>query len=577
MSKEEIKKIKDSDAAKEAAERLRSDAAELDVTDVRAAAAEYARYLKDKGLRPGDDAFEMPEKPSAKRPLRRRKLKRIKIKPYEKCGRGVRFLSAAIDLKDKAQISLDDVLVENGKKFAKATHEITSTYRNTRRAIGAALLAVTVISAAILIIFDRFTVYKYAYNGKVLGYVKEQEEVTDVLEIAGEKLTQNTGRSLDIDFVPNQNVTFNLVDSGGKSLDDSDTAVNKLIYMTDIETEAYGVYDGDDLVAIVKDNEDAEELLNETMEELSTTDPGMRLVSAEFGNPLDIKPLNVFLTSVQDSESARKQMTEGGQMEIYHIVEEGENIDSLSADYAVEKSDIYDESNTEIAIEPEQGDKVCIHRTVDPVHVKMVETGRVKEVVEFKTVKQESDLYYKGDTYVQQEGRNGYQTFEGTITKEGGVETDREGQVIEEQPKVRDKIILVGTAERPKTAPTGTYAMPIDRYTLTSPYAWRWGRMHTGLDMAAPVGTPIYATDGGTVIRSQYYSSYGNCIDIDHGNGRVTRYAHCSKLLVSVGEQVYQRQNIALVGSTGHSTGPHLHFEVILNGSTVDPAPKLGI
>lgn len=508
---------------------------------------------------------------------KRRKARKIKVKPFEKRSRGVRFLSAAIDIRDRAQIKADESAAELGKNFAKSMHDIAASYRNSRRTLGAALLAVAVIAASILIIFDRFTVYEYAYNGKVLGYVKEQEEVTDVLGIAGEKLTENSGSSLDIEFVPNQNITFNLVDSRDRSLDDSDTAVNKLVYMTDIETEAYGVYDGDDLKAIVKSNEDAENLLNETMNVLSTPDQGMELVSAEFGNPLDIKPLNVLLTSVQDNTSARQQMVEGGEMEIIHIVEDGENLESLARDYAVESDSIFDENKEELVNEPEVGDKVHIHKTVEPVSVKMTETGRIKEVVEFKTIKKESDKYYKGDTIVEQEGRDGYQTFEGTITKEGGVEVDRQGEVIEEQPKVRNKIILVGTAERPKTAPTGTYAMPIGAYTLTSTFGPRWGRMHTGLDMAAPTGSPIYASDGGTVVRAGYNGGYGNCVDIDHGNGRVTRYAHCSRLLVSVGEQVYQRQNIALVGSTGNSTGPHLHFEVILNGSAVNPAPKLGL
>ncbi|MBP3895828.1 MAG: peptidoglycan DD-metalloendopeptidase family protein [Mogibacterium sp.] len=520
---------------------------------------------------------EIPGKFSLKKKPGRRKPRKVKIKPFEKEGKGVRFLSAAIDIRDRAQIKVDESAAELGKNFAKSIHDIAASYRNSRRTMGAALLAIAVIAASILIIFDRFTVYEYAYNGKVLGYVKEQEEVTDVLGIAGEKLTENSGSSLDIEFVPNQNITFNLVDSRDRSLDDSDTAVNKLVYMTDIETEAYGVYDGDDLKAIVKSNEDAENLLNETMNELSTPDQGMELVSAEFGNPLDIKPLNVLLTSVQDNTSARQQMVEGGEMEITHIVEDGENLESLARDYAVESDSIFDENKEVLVNEPEAGDKVHIQKTVEPVSVKMTETGRIKEVVEFKTIKKESDKYYKGDTIVEQEGRDGYQTFEGTITKEGGVEVDRQGEVIEEQPKVRNKIILVGTAERPKTAPTGTYAMPIGAYTLTSTFGPRWGRMHTGLDMAAPTGSPIYASDGGTVVRAGYNGGYGNCVDIDHGNGRVTRYAHCSRLLVSVGEQVYQRQNIALVGSTGNSTGPHLHFEVILNGSAVNPAPKLGL
>ena len=95
--------------------------------------------------------------------------------------------------------------------------------------------------------------------------------------------------------------------------------------------------------------------------------------------------------------------------------------------------------------------------------------------------------------------------------------------------------------------------------------------------MAAPIGTPIYASDGGTVITSGYSGAYGMCIDIDHGNGYVTKYGHCSKLLVNVGEKVYQGQQIALMGSTGRSTGSHLHFEIIQNGSRIDPEPKLGI
>ena len=174
-------------------------------------------------------------------------------------------------------------------------------------------------------------------------------------------------------------------------MDDSDVAVNKFVYMTDIEVEAYGVYDGDKLVAIVKTNEDAENLLNDTMTELSTPDQGMTLVSAEFAYPLDIKPLNVLLTSVQDNTSAREQMTKGGEMEIYHIVEDGESITSLAADYGVTAENIYDDSNLNVATAVETGDKVCIHNTVDPVSVKMVESGRVKEVVEFKTEGEKQD------------------------------------------------------------------------------------------------------------------------------------------------------------------------------------------
>lgn len=587
------------------AEKAETKEAELQVEDVRAAALAYAKYLKEKGLKPGDATFTTPEelgidtsaeeeageeaekaeeiavkeeKAKDIRTIKRhRKIKTPKIKPYEKRSGGVKFLSAAIDGGDKLQDGIDAAFTNAAKDFAKQTHAIAKSYRNTRRTIGAALLTIGVICSAMLIIFDRFTVYEYAYNGKVLGYVKEQEEVTDVLKIAGEKLTENSGRKNQITFEANQNVTFNLVDSRNKSLDDADAAVNKFVYMTDIESQAFGVYDGDNLVAIVKSFEDAQQLLEDAMAELSRPDQGMDLVSNEFVNKLDIRELNVLLTSIQSNNIARSQMTQGGEMEIYHIVEEEETQASICADYSVKPEDIFDETNSEIVTEFNKGDKICIHKTVEPVEVLMVERGRMKETIEFKTVKQESDEYYKGDTYVEQEGRDGVQIFEGTITKKSGEVIEREEDNIETIREVQDKIILVGTAERPKTAATGVFAMPIERYTITSGFGARWGRLHRGIDFAAPTGTPIYASDGGTVIVSGISGGYGYCIDIDHENGKVTRYGHCSKLLVGVGEKVYQGQNIGLVGSTGNSTGAHLHFEIIVNGSPLDPMPFLGL
>lgn len=97
-----------------------------------------------------------------------------------------------------------------------------------------------------------------------------------------------------------------------------------------------------------------------------------------------------------------------------------------------------------------------------------------------------------------------------------------------------------------------------------------------GQDMAKAAGSAIKAADGGTVLFAGWSGSYGYMVDIDHGGGFTTRYAHCSDIYVSVGEKVYQGKIIAAVGSTGVSSGPHLHFEVRKYGSVVNPASYIG-
>ena len=106
---------------------------------------------------------------------------------------------------------------------------------------------------------------------------------------------------------------------------------------------------------------------------------------------------------------------------------------------------------------------------------------------------------------------------------------------------------------------------------VVSGYGMRWGRLHEGIDITASTGTPIWAAAGGTVIHAGWLGGYGNLVVVDHGNGLATAYAHASAILVGVGQQVSQGETLSLVGSTGNSSGPHLHFEVRVNGVAVDP------
>ncbi len=106
---------------------------------------------------------------------------------------------------------------------------------------------------------------------------------------------------------------------------------------------------------------------------------------------------------------------------------------------------------------------------------------------------------------------------------------------------------------------------------VVSGYGLRWGRLHEGIDIAASTGTSIWAAAAGTVIYAGWLGGYGNLVVVDHGNGLSTAYAHASAILVAVGQTVSQGETLSLVGSTGNSSGPHLHFEVRVNGVAVDP------
>lgn len=138
--------------------------------------------------------------------------------------------------------------------------------------------------------------------------------------------------------------------------------------------------------------------------------------------------------------------------------------------------------------------------------------------------------------------------------------------------EIPDNFNRTVSPELPPLAPPDTYlpeGVPAFGYiwpaagTLTSQYGWRWGRMHKGIDVAGPIGTPIVAAQEGIVTFAGWNSGgYGNLVDIKHSDGSLTRYAHNHRILVRKGQQVNQGQQIAEMGSTGYSTGPHLHFEI---------------
>lgn len=181
----------------------------------------------------------------------------------------------------------------------------------------------------------------------------------------------------------------------------------------------------------------------------------------------------------------------------------------------------------------------------------------------------DNDSWYTTERVVRQQAVAGHHEVTVQITSKNNTETGREmiheNVMLEPVPEIIEK----GTQTPP------TYIKPITGGTLTSTFKWRWGRMHKGIDWAVPTGTAVRASCGGTVVSAGWSSSYGYCITLRHPDGRQTRYAHLSKILVSTGQKVDQNEKIGLSGNTGRSTGPHLHFEIMINGAQVNPLKYL--
>ncbi|MDR1796213.1 MAG: peptidoglycan DD-metalloendopeptidase family protein [Clostridiales Family XIII bacterium] len=210
------------------------------------------------------------------------------------------------------------------------------------------------------------------------------------------------------------------------------------------------------------------------------------------------------------------------------------------------------------------------------LHLITTEDATYEAPIPYKTDFTESDTLYQDQEKITSPGKDGRKYVVGEIIRIDGKDTNErnEIEVTVLQEPVAAKA-LRGTKPTPQTISTGEYILPIKDKDVTSLYGQRWGRTHEGIDFGADVGTPVYAADTGKVTSSGYLAGFGLCVEIDHGEGVTTLYAHLSESFVEVGEKVEQGDVIAKSGNTGYSTGPHLHFGIYIMGESVNPAPYL--
>ncbi len=314
-----------------------------------------------------------------------------------------------------------------------------------------------------------------------------------------------------------------------------------------------------------KDKEESKENSEEIKES--------KLVEASFATDVIVIKAYVYEDEIKDVNVAKELITKENEKEKKYVVQKNDFPEVIA-----EKNDMPTEKLFELnpGLKERQksiqiGEELTVMVPEPELSVSTKEIITYDEAVEFTTKYEKNPEKYVGNEKVKSPGELGVKRISAKIKTVNGVEVSREivGEEIIKEPK--PEVVLRGSKPLPSRGATGKFVCPLDSYVITSKFGPRWRRFHKGIDLGAPMGTPVYAADGGVVIWAAYKRSYGNLVIIDHGDGILTKYAHNSELLVKAGQYVSQYEVISKVGNTGRSTGPHLHFEIRLDGDAVDP------
>ena len=270
--------------------------------------------------------------------------------------------------------------------------------------------------------------------------------------------------------------------------------------------------------------------------------------------------------------------------ELKGAVENGGKLETMLNQMLLDAKEGYDSSTTttfanSVEVKPYSGKSyedvnVLLAKVQDSLSIKL-ETDWVYETeVAYETEVVYDDTMPADQEEITQEGVNGVSKITYRLTYIAGVQVDAADTDVEVVTEPVKEKKVIGTYVKPGEA-TGEFMWPVPHtHTVSSYMEWRWGRMHNGIDIAGggDYGEPFLASDGGTVIWSgNDGGGYGNYVMIDHGNGYVTVYGHACELACSTGDYVNKGDVIGYIGSTGNSTGPHLHFEIRLNGEYQNP------
>lgn len=309
-------------------------------------------------------------------------------------------------------------------------------------------------------------------------------------------------------------------------------------------------------------------------EELDFSDFDLGIQTMHFEDKIEVTECYLRADAVSNVEDAVTYLTQAQNTEVIYKVQAGDTLGGISYSTGVPLEDIIamNESITSESSLIHVGQELIVSIPKPTLTLSYTVTEYAEEAYSAEIEYVDNDTWYTTKQVTLQEPSNGFRKAVSNIVYHNGemysTEVLKQEVLMEAVPKIVER----GTIDPP------TYIKPLSGGTLSSGFGYRNFRgseNHFGVDWSTPTGTTVYASSAGTVTRAGWSSSYGYCVYIQHPDGVETRYAHNSKVLVSVGQYVKQGQSIALSGNTGDSTGPHVHFEIRVNGTPVNPMTYL--
>jgi murein DD-endopeptidase MepM/ murein hydrolase activator NlpD len=292
---------------------------------------------------------------------------------------------------------------------------------------------------------------------------------------------------------------------------------------------------------------------------------------------IEIKQVKVDNTEIKDTADIKNYIIKGTTEEKKYIVEEGDTYWTIAEYFNMSLDELITANPNSDPERIQIGDELNLIVPKPFVSIQVKRKVVQEEKTEYETEYEYVSYMYNDEETVKVKGEYGISKIESIVTEQNGIQVSKEVVSEEIITNPKTKVVITGTQDPPPKKGTGYFINPLPASSISSRFGSRSGGFHSGLDMAKPSGSSIKAADGGTVIFSGWQGSYGLMVEIDHGGGFTTRYAHCSELYVKSGEKVYQGKVVGAVGTTGVATGPHLHFEVRKYGTAVNPSSYIGV